>query len=127
MDILFHPIGIIQSPFKSRSETPRGGEGFRDTEAEIILDDKYLEGAADMQPGKQYMLLFYFHKAEGYKLTVPIGGVGAMTGLFSTHSPNRPNGIGVSYITVTKISGNRISFTGVDMIDGTPVLDIKSY
>jgi len=127
MDMVFHPIGYISSPYKTLAEVPRGGWADKETEAEIVLDEKYVEGAADIKPGEQYMLIFCFHKSEGYSLTVHAGGDGPLRGVFSTHSPHRPNHIGVSFITVTKISGNRISFTGVDMLDGTPVLDIKSY
>lgn len=59
-------------------------------------------------------------------MTSPLHGVGPMMGLFSTHSPRRPNPIGISTITITEVKGNIIKFKGVDMLDGTPVLDIKS-
>lgn len=126
MDIVMHPIGVIMSPYHSREMIPRQGTDAPEAEAEIILDEQYLEGIADIHPGEKYQILFCFHKSEGYKLTVPIRGTGPMTGLFSTHAPNRPNPIGVSVVTVTGVSGNHIRFTGVDMLDGTPVLDIKS-
>lgn len=127
MDIIFHPIGVIRSPYHSREETPKWGWAVPDTEAEIVLDDQYLEGIADMHPGERYQVVFYFHQSGGYRLTVPLHGTGAMTGLFSTHAPNRPNAIGISVVKVTAVCGNRIRFTGVDMLDGTPVLDLKSY
>ncbi len=127
MDIVFHPIGVIRSPYQTTKETPRWGTESGDTEAEIILDEKYLEGISDVHPGSKYQLVFYFHKSDGYQLTVAKRGTGAMTGLFSTHAPSRPNGIGISIVTVTAVFGNRIRFTGVDMLDGTPLLDIKSY
>jgi tRNA-Thr(GGU) m(6)t(6)A37 methyltransferase TsaA len=126
MDIVFHPIGTIRSPYKDRKDAPMWGADDTVTEAELILDEAYLEGAADMRPGSRYQLVFYFHKSDGGALTVAKRGTGPMTGVFSTHSPTRPNPIGISIVTVTAIDGNRIRFTGVDMLDGTPVLDIKS-
>ncbi len=127
MDIVFHPIGTIRSPYKDRKDAPMWGADDPVTEAELILEEAYLEGAADMQPGKQYQLVFFFHKSDSRALTVARRGDGPLTGVFSTHSPTRPNPIGISIITVKAIDGSRIRFTGVDMLDGTPVLDIKSY
>jgi tRNA-Thr(GGU) m(6)t(6)A37 methyltransferase TsaA len=127
MDIVFHPIGYISSPFKEIKETPKWGTEAGDAEAEIILDEQYLEGIADMKPGEQYQLVFHFHETSGYSLTVKKRGTGVPTGVFSTRSPHRPNAIGISVITVQAIEGNRIRYTGVDMLDNTPVLDIKSY
>ena len=127
MDIVLSPIGVIRSPYHNKEETPKWGTDEAETEAEIILDSKYLEGIADMRPGEKYQILFFFHASDGFQLTVAKRGTGPKTGVFSTHSPNRPNGIGVSVITVTAIDGNHIRFTGVDMLDNTPLLDIKSY
>jgi tRNA-Thr(GGU) m(6)t(6)A37 methyltransferase TsaA len=88
--------------------------------------EEYAEAMANMEVGKSYEVLFWFDKINEVKLTVPYRGVGPMMGIFSTHAPYRPNPIGASIIKVTKIEGRRIHFTGVDMMDGTPVLDIKS-
>lgn len=79
----------------------------------------------DMKVNEKYTVIFYFHKSHGYSPVVPLRGNGPMKGLFSTHSPHRPNPIGISTITVKKIKDNIIYFTGIDMLDKTPVLDIK--
>lgn len=71
------------------------------------------------------MVLFYFHHSGSFELTVPYQGVGPMMGVFSTRSPHRPNGIGVSTITITRRDGCTLWFKGIDMIEGTPVLDLK--
>ena len=126
MDILLYPIGFIKSPYKKREEVPKWGTNTPD-KAEIILDERYVEGIADLHPLEKYLVIFYFHKSNEMKLTVPIQGFGPMTGVFSTRSPNRPNSIGISVITVEAVRGNKIVFTGVDMLDGSPVLDIKPY
>lgn len=123
--IEFTPIGIIHTPYRLRQEVPKGGKENPQTEGYILLDEKYLEGIADMHIDEEYWLLFYFHQSKGYELTVHARGDGPLRGLFSTHSPNRPNGIGLSLVTIKAIEGCRITFTGVDMLDGTPLLDIK--
>ena len=127
MDIIFKPIGYIRSPYQTTKETPKWGADDKVTEAEIILNDEYLDGIADMHAGEMYQLIFHFHKSERFDLTVSKRGTGQNTGVFSSRSPHRPNAIGVSIITIKAVNKNRILFTGVDMLDGTPVLDIKSY
>ncbi len=125
-EITYHPIGFIHSEYKSLDKIPKSSMDNL-TEAEIEIDPKYLESMADLKVGEKYLVLFHFHKSKGYKQTVPMKGVGPMTALFSTHAPNRPNPIGVSVITVKSIDKNIITFNGVDMLDQTPVLDIKSF
>ncbi len=124
--ICFRPIGVIQSPYKTLADVPKAGAEAPDAEGEIVVDPVYLEAMADITAGKRYMILFHFHEAEGYSQTVHLRGDGPLTGLFSTHAPCRPNPIGVSSIKVISIDKNVIRFSGVDMLDGTPVLDIKS-
>ncbi|ASS41901.1 tRNA-Thr(GGU) m(6)t(6)A37 methyltransferase TsaA [Eubacterium minutum ATCC 700079] len=120
------PIGYIYSPYKGKADTPKNGNERPDTEAVIELIDEYKEGMADMRPGEKFIVLFWFDRSDNVEMTVPFHGEGPMTGLFSTHAPARPNPIGVSTISVTRIDGVKIYFTGADMFDGTPVLDIKS-
>ena len=124
-EIIFRPIGYIKSPYEDVSNMPKSPRESGDVEAEMIIDEKYLESMSSMKAGEEYMVLFYFHKSEGYKQRVPFRGDGPITGLFSTHAPNRPNPIGVSTIRIKEINGNVIKFSGVDMLNGTPVLDIK--
>ena len=127
MDILFHPIGYIHSPYTKKEDTPKQGREAGQAEGEIILDEAFAEGLADMKPGQQYEIFFYFHQSQDYAMTVRIRGTGPWTGLFSTRSPHRPNGIGLSVVTIIAVEGCHIRFTGVDMLDGTPILDIKPY
>lgn len=127
MTITMKPIGYIHSPFTMRGDTPKSTAEAREVKAEIVLDEAYLEGIADLKPGDRCMLLFYFHLSEEEKLTVHLRGTGPLTGVFSSHAPDRPNHIGVSAVTIEAVEGNRIAFSGVDMLDGTPVLDIKTW
>lgn len=125
--IIMHPIGYIKSPYKERDEAPAQGSEDCDTLGMIVLDKQFIEATAGMKPGLKYIVLFHFHKINEYKLTVRARSTGMLTGLFSTRSPKRPNAIGVSIITIRSINNEVIEFTGVDMLDGTPVLDIKPY
>ena len=124
-EIIFKPIGYIKSPYEDVNNMPKSTRESRDVEAEMIINEEYLESMSSMEVGEDYMVLFHVHKSKGFKQTVPFMGNGPLKGLFSTHAPNRPNPIGVSTIKVKEINGNVIKFNGVDMLNGTPVLDIK--
>ena len=124
-EIVFKPIGYIKSRYESVENMPKSPRESGDEVAELIVNEEYLESMSSMKAGEEYMVIFYFHKSEGFDQRVPFRGDGPITGLFSTHAPRRPNPIGVSTIKVKEINGNVIKFTGVDMLNGTPVLDIK--
>lgn len=106
-------------------QMPKSSFDSMDNEAKLIIDDKYLEAMSDIKVDEEYMVIFYFHKSKGFKQKVPLKGCGPITGLFSTHAPNRPNPIGVSTIIIKKVEENIITFNGVDMLNDTPVLDLK--
>lgn len=124
-EIIFRPIGYIKSKYEAVENMPKSSKEAMNEEAEIIIDEEYLESISSMKTGEEYMVLFYFHKSKGFKQRVPFRGDGPIMGLFSTHAPNRPNPIGVSTIKIKEIDGNIISFNGVDMLNNTPVLDLK--
>ena len=124
-EIIFKPIGYVKSPYEDVNNMPKSTRESMDVEAEMIINEEYLESMSSMKAGEEYMVLFYFHKSRGFKQRVHFMGNGPIKGLFSTHAPNRPNPIGVSTIKIKEIDENVITFTGVDMLDGTPVLDIK--
>ena len=124
-EIVFKPIGYIKSKYEDVNDMPKAPRESGDVVAEMIIDEEYLESMSSMKAGEEYMVLFHFHKSEGFKQRVPFRGDGPIKGLFSTHAPNRPNPIGVSIIKIKEIDGNVIKFYGVDMLNGTPVLDIK--
>lgn len=123
--IQYQPIGYIKSPFHRPGETPRTYLASGNVTAVLEVAPEYLDAMSDMHPGEQYYVLFHFSHSDHYSLKVKRCGTGPVTGLFSTRAPFRPNPIGLSVITIQKIEGTNITFTGVDMFDGTPVLDIK--
>lgn len=124
MKIEFEPIGVVKTEERNipRHWTVSIAEG------EIIIDEKYTEGLKDIRQGQQIIVIFHFHKSpvfnSGYLVQKPPHKDRAI-GVFSTCSPVRPNPVGFSILEVTGINGNIISVRGIDMIDGTPVLDIK--
>ncbi len=124
MKIEFIPIGFVKTDEK---EIPRHWS-ISDAEGKIIINEKYIEGLKDIRQGQKIIVIFHFHKSpefnSGYLIQKPPHKEMEM-GVFSTCSPVRPNAIGFSIVEVTGIQGNIISVRGIDMIDSTPVLDIK--
>ena len=127
--ISFRPIGYIHSPFKTREESPRQSIHTPDIEAIIELKPEFSAGLLHLEQYSHIIVLFHFHLSPGYDLVVerPRGGRPGPRGVFATRSPNRPNGIGLSIVELLEIEGPRLRIRGVDMLEGTPVLDIKPY
>ncbi len=126
MSISFHPIGTVRT---SATELPRHWS-LSDVEGTLEIDPKFLSGLKDIQIGQQIVVLFHFHKSESFTeslLTQTPPHRDTAMGVFSICSPRRPNPIGLSVVTVTGISGNRIEVRGIDMFDRTPILDIKPH
>lgn len=123
MSMTMEKIGTVRSRFE-RPEQMRGRDN-SDTEAVIAVEERFAEGIADIEPGDRLTVVFYFHLSKEAKLTVPLRGVGPMVGVFSSHSPTRPNFIGITDVTVKEINGLELTVRGADMLDGTPVLDMK--
>ncbi|HLE50514.1 MAG TPA: tRNA (N6-threonylcarbamoyladenosine(37)-N6)-methyltransferase TrmO [Anaerolineales bacterium] len=99
----------------------------RSAESHIILDPSLVEGLKGLEPGHQIMLVFYFHRSQGYDLLQhPRGDQNRpQRGVFALRSPRRPNPIGVTVAELVSIEGNLLRVRGLDAIDGTPVLDLK--
>lgn len=124
-EIIFKQIGYIKSPFDDVDDVPKRISDAMDVEGEIVVYEEYLESMADMKVDESYMVIFYLDKCDGFKQTVRLRGDGPLTALFSTRAPCRPNPIGVSDIIIKGIDKNVITFNGVDMLNNTPLLDIK--
>lgn len=124
--IIFNPIGYIESEFLDRKDIPRQSSLTKDKEAKLILNKDMVDGIYGLKPGDNIVILFNFHQSQDYKLKFDHHS-GEVRGVFNTRSPNRPNGIGMSIVKINRIEENIIYFSGVDMVNGTPVLDIKPY
>ncbi len=121
------PIGIIHTPHKDPKGTPIQPTGATKYEGVIELEPGYLEGLKDLDGFSHIILLYHFHRSKHYKLTVQPYMDKELRGLFATRYPARPNPIGLSVVRLRKIEGNRLFIQDVDMLDGTPLLDIKPF
>ena len=126
-EIVVKPIGIIHSPYKECKHIPIQARFSPAVTAWIELEDKYVEGLKGLDKFSHAILLFYFHKSPGEQIQDSPFLEQEKHGIFAIRSPHRPNHIGFSVVRIKKIKGNKIHFTDVDVIDGTPILDIKPY
>ncbi len=127
MSISFSPIGTIHTPFSTLDGMPIQSSGAEDVQGTIILDPQYEEGLLDLDGFSHIILLYHFHRSEGYRLSVTPFLDTVKRGLFSTRAPRRPNPIGLSIVMLVQIDGPTLHVQGVDVLDGTPLLDIKPW
>lgn len=121
-----HPIGIIHSPYTDPQEIPIQGR-FSEARGEIELFPEYEEGLKDIVGFSHLIILYWFHRAEGHSLLVKPFLDDTPRGLFATRYPARPNPIGLSVVRLLERKGNILQIAEVDVLDGTPLLDIKPY
>ncbi len=121
------PIGVIRTPLSSSNTAPVQGRLRSDLEGEIVVDSAYAKGLADIEGFSHLVILYLFHKAGPSKLQVTPYLDSTLRGLFATRAPSRPNPIGMTVVRLLGIEGSRLRVAGVDMLEGTPVLDIKPY
>lgn len=127
MKIEYQPIGIIHSPFKSIEGMPIQPSGAESIKGTVTVFPEYLEGLKDLDGFSHIILLYHFHHAGGVKLVLCPFMDSQPRGVFSTRAPRRPNPIGLSVVRLRKIEGNILHIENVDILDGTPLLDIKPY
>jgi len=125
--VVFHLIGTIHTPHRDPEQTPiqpvyaRGVEGFAQ------LAPEYAEGLQDLAGFSHIYLIYLFHRAQACRLTVQPYLEDVTHGIFATRAPQRPNPIGFSVVRLSRIEGHTLYLRDVDMLDGTPLLDIKPY
>ncbi|AUN11176.1 tRNA (N6-threonylcarbamoyladenosine(37)-N6)-methyltransferase TrmO [Clostridium botulinum] len=125
--IKLNPIGYIKSPFKNLEEIPPQSIYAKDKKALIEIKEELVEGLKDLDKNSHIIILFYFNKSKDFNLITKTPWSDEKKGVFSTRSPKRPNPIGLSIVKLIEIDHNKIIIKGIDMLDGTPVLDIKPY
>ena len=127
-EIVYKPIGVIRTPFKSRENMPIQPSGGKDVRGVIEIDPQYAEGLSDLEGFSHIILLYFFHSADpGYDLMVTPFLDDEPKGLFATRYPRRPNPIGLSVVRLVRREGRVLHVDGIDVLDGTPLLDIKPY
>jgi tRNA-Thr(GGU) m(6)t(6)A37 methyltransferase TsaA len=125
--ITFRPIGIIRTPFTDTDGMPVQPVGATGVAGSIELDPAYAEALVDLDGFSHLTLLFHLHGISEARLTVTPFMDDRPHGLFATRSPARPNPIGLSTVRLVGIEGTTLRIEDVDMLDGTPLLDIKPY
>jgi tRNA-Thr(GGU) m(6)t(6)A37 methyltransferase TsaA len=121
------PIGFVESPYREQSEIPKGLGAKHEAEGWLVLYPEFAPGLADIEGFSHLYVLWVFHKAEGYSLLSTPPSDDRPHGVFATRSPRRPNPIGLTVVRLLGREENRLRVRGLDMLDGTPILDIKPY
>jgi tRNA-Thr(GGU) m(6)t(6)A37 methyltransferase TsaA len=126
-DIRYKPIGVIHSPFKEPKGTPiqpAAAEGINGT---VEIFPEYAEGLKDIEGFSDIILLCHFHLSKGAALIVKPYMDSEAHGVFAMRGSSRPNPIGISVVHLVKVERNTLHIQDVDIVDGTPLLDIKPY
>lgn len=124
----FEPIGVVHSPFKEKRTAPRQGTvlGAQGT-IEIFGKDGYLHALSDIDGFERLIILFHFHEAEHFRPKVLPPRSSVRRGVLATRSPHRPNPIGLTVVRLLGVRGLCLDVADLDILDGTPVLDVKPY
>jgi tRNA (adenine37-N6)-methyltransferase len=125
--ITFQPIGIIHTPFIKTQNMPRQPYMDSGSKGTIEIFSEFTEGLEGLEAGNKIVLIFNFHLSNNYNLKVIPFRQTELKGVFATRTPHRPNGIGLSIVNLDKIEKNILHISNIDMIDGTPLLDIKPF
>ncbi len=125
--ISFSPIGVIHSEHTLAQQTPAQPVFARDCQGILEIFPPYAAGLKDIEGFSHLYLIYHLHQAGTPKLVVKPFLQDVEHGIFATRTPLRPNAIGLSIVELTGINENRLSIRGVDILDGTPILDIKPY
>lgn len=128
-DITFHlrPIGFVRTPYSDASEVPKGPGAEHKAEGVLEIRPDLEPALTDIEGFSHLMVIWAFHRSEGYDLMVTPPTDDRPHGLFTTRSPRRPNPIALTIVELLGRDGPALRVRGVDMLDGTPILDIKPY
>ena len=126
-NIIIKPIGIICTPYLNTHNMPIQPIAARGVKGYIEILPEYVEGLKNLEGFSHIILIYHFHKIKGYKLMlIPFMEI-EERGIFACKAPKRPNAIGISTVKLLKIDGNILHIEQVDMLDGTPLIDIKPF
>lgn len=127
MDIILKKIGIIETPFLSVGEMPVQPLSGKGIKGRIILENEFVNGLKDIEKFTYITLLYLLHEIKEYSLTVVPFMDTEEHGIFATRSPKRPNKIGLSTVRLLSVNNNILEIEDIDMLNNTPLLDIKPY
>ena len=126
-EIRYKPIGVIRTPFSSPEGTPIQPAAAQGIVGRVELDPGVVDGLKDLEGFSHVILIYHFHEAKTASLRAKPYMDSVERGVFATRSPARPNAIGISVLRLLGIEGNVLCVENVDIVDGTPLLDIKPY
>jgi tRNA (adenine37-N6)-methyltransferase len=126
-DFKMRAIGYLHSPYRDTSEIPKGLGTKHVAEGTLEIDPEFEAGLKDIEGYSHLIVIWVFHKSVGFDLVSTPPSDDKPHGIFSTRSPRRPNPIGLTNVELVRREGTCLHLRGVDMLDGTPVLDIKPY
>jgi tRNA-Thr(GGU) m(6)t(6)A37 methyltransferase TsaA len=121
------PIGYVRSPYDDTKEIPKGLGAKHDIEGVLEIKPEFEPGLLDIEGFSHLFVIWMFHRSEGFELTASPPSDDRTHGVFATRSPRRPNPIGLTVVELLSREGPVLRVRGVDMLDGTPILDIKPY
>jgi tRNA (adenine37-N6)-methyltransferase len=125
--IVYQPIGTIHSPFQTIQGMPIQPAGAKGVQGTVEINPEYVDGLQDIEGFSHIILIYHFHLSKGYSLKVKPFLDENLRGVFATRAPKRPNPIGISVVRLLKLEKNILYIEDVDIVDGTPLLDIKPY
>jgi tRNA-Thr(GGU) m(6)t(6)A37 methyltransferase TsaA len=125
--IIYTPIGVIHSPFHDTAGMPIQPTSAHSTRGTVEVTSEFGEGLKDLEGFSHIILIYHFNRAKGYSLLVEPFLDTAVHGVFATRAPNRPNPVGISVVRLLNVEGSTLHIADVDVVDGTPLLDIKPY
>ena len=126
-EIKYKPIGIIHSPFTEAKGTPIQSAAAKGIPGTVEVFPEYADGLKDVDGFSHLILLYHFHLSQGASLEAKPYMDNKVRGVFAMRGPNRPNPIGISVVRLLEVEGNILHIQDIDIVDGTPLLDIKPY
>ena len=121
------PIGFVSSPYKERSQVPKGLGAKHDIDGVLKILPEFEAGLVDIEGFSHLIVVWEFDRSQGFDLTARPPSDNRPHGVFATRSPLRPNPIALTTVELLRREGSDLHVRGVDMLDGTPILDIKPY
>jgi len=126
-EVNYKPIGVIHSPFKHPKGTPIQPTAAKGIDGTIEIFPEYVGGLKDIEDFSHIILIYHFHLSKGWSLEVKPFMDDQLHGVFATRAPARPNPIGISIVRLVRVEDNVLHIQDIDIVDGTPLLDIKPY
>jgi len=126
-EIIYNPIGVIHSEFKKKGGMPVQPSGASKIKGSVEIFPEYALGMRDLEGFSHIYLIYHFHLSKGYSLYTKPFLDDEKHGLFAIRAPRRPNAIGLSIVKLIDVKNNVLEIENIDIIDGTPLLDIKPY